>query len=638
MGTASDVRDWIGVSAAIAGVVGLLWAVFTYLAGARANQRKEDPGAVFCNKERMGFFAAKTPPVYNPIKPWRPVKAPRIPSITAMLRAGEAGIWTSAMVEGMTMLEDAATWKPICEEFLRTLLYSDSSKIPHKMRRSLKKARLGQIQKEGFGGFRFWKHERISDEAEARHAQRMDVYKRKILWCCAKPLDYLDNTKPEDESPLQGPNSIWNSNMQRLRLRDGKITMNVSKSELAGFCLSFGIIPRWEFGGKNAFHGSGAFEISLEGRYDGQDFLLSMKKSIPSGWHEPRDSAMGSGYSVLFAKFMVCGLLPFAQVKGYINAIEVNRDMLDAIRTGNDVADSPVLPVLPASAKILRSLQNHKHINIFDVSRAKPGPLEGHCGTILNDTFELLDPKSPERWTWPAAVAGIAFGGLVPVVTRALVEAVRFTALGVDSVGDPKADTFLLEQLERTIDWVHKTARDSFLFGKETVPNRTSVAEGVLHYTTLPDNFTVATVASMFSRYTTMLERLVALAAANSHQQYPVEYVFKELCKHLTQVHDKAVWQRNPAKRPVDWEEPKSSHLGTVCQGLMKDEWRDTVGNVTLDHCVTVARLIIVSWTHLANLVSWEGDLEPEGKFESRSPPPVKFMSIDEIKYDFALC
>ena len=632
MSLASTIRDWIEFIAAIAGVAGLLWAVFTYLCDIRATQRKEDPGSICCDEEKMGYFVVKKPAWWKPWKPWARVEVPKLPTIVGLLKAGEAGVWSSELAEGMVAIDNAASWRPLYEAFFRNLTQYDDRMIVPEAAHYLKKVE-------------FWKRYLPNNitssvhQAERRHAQRLALYKTKTadpatLVSCMRPLDYIGNSDVRDtDDPLQGPDSIWVSDMQDIWIHNSKPCIKVSKEELAALAVSLGIVLEWHDTTRTEFHGVGAFGISLNGRHDGQVFSLQLKKA---GVARTRDPTMGSGYSVLFAKHMACGFLPFAQTTEWTRTIRVTATILEALRRGDDIADPKVRPEKSTSLSFLLGLPRRKPVDVYDAVHAAADTSTSTFGKILNSSFQLLDSENPKRWTWPSAVAGIAFGGLVPLATRNLVEVVRYTAQGVDTVGSHGDEAYFPEQLERMVNWAHQHTSAHHLFGTQGVPSRIAAAVGVDHFSNLPTNFGVSTVATMFSRYAVLLERLLALAAANARSNGVVEDVTSRLRSLLTDTHNSIIRVKNRDRRSEGWQEPESKHLGKSCMALVS-RWGNNGSNFTVDDCVDVARLIIVSWTYLVNLVSWEGEAEAEGPFETLSPSAVEFMGIKEVNHDLAL-
>lgn len=627
MTSASDVRDWIEFVAAIAGVAGLLWAVFTYLCDIRAAQRREDPASICCDEEKMGVFMVSKPAWWKPWRPWARVEAPTLPTLTALLIAGDAGVWTSEMAEGLTTLNNGAAWRPLYESFFRNLTLCKDMKFPETVLQYFNRVNswIRYLPKSVV---------RPTQAGVRRHVQRMELYKTGALSPahlvnCIRPLDYVDGGKWRDPNRLQGDNCIWEMDMQPVWVYEGRPCIKVSKEELAALALSLGVVFN-QNPDRTDVHGLGAFGISLDGKHGGSVFTLNMAKSGPA---RSRDPTMGSGYSTLFAKHMACGFLPFARKVGWISTIRVNSNILEALLKGDDIADPPARPKDSSSLIYLRQLPKEKPSDVFDSVHTRSHDSLRDFGRILSSSLRPL--SDDDRWTWAGAVSGIAFGGLVPLTTRNVAEAVRFTAQGADEVGSRDEETYLPEQLERMINWVHSNAPSLHLFGREAIPARIDGAAGVDHISNLPAMFTVATVATIFSRYTVMLERLIALAARHDQRHDSVDGVFRRLHRRLRVTHDIAVLQRNPERRPQHWTEPKARHLGESCRDLTM-EWKNTKRSITLDDCATVGRMIIVSWTYLVNLVSWEGEPLSETPYSTMSPPAVRLLEIERIDHDLA--
>jgi hypothetical protein len=97
-----------------------------------------------------------------------------------------------------------------------------------------------------------------------------------------------------------------------------------------------------------------------------------------------------------------------------------------AIRDDNDIASSKIDLKISSSLIFLRALPMIKAMDVYDAVHATAATTYSF-GKILKSNFGPLRNEHPKRWTWSGGLAGIAFGGLVPLATRTLVEAVRFT-------------------------------------------------------------------------------------------------------------------------------------------------------------------------------------------------------------------
>jgi hypothetical protein len=132
----------------------------------------------------------------------------------------------------------------------------------------------------------------------------------------------------------------------------------------------------------------------------------------------------GSGYSTLFTKHMACGCLPFAQSfmstkQLMTHTIVVSKDPKLFFQNDLPIEKRNIEELhLPLGAKYLDSLPRVALFNKFYFD----------CyNNAIYDNFKL---DHQMLWPWSRAVAGIAFGGLVPVAADYLVRAVTFTVGG----------------------------------------------------------------------------------------------------------------------------------------------------------------------------------------------------------------
>lgn len=190
---------------------------------------------------------------------------------------------------------------------------------------------------------------------------------------------------------------------QRPRTVEQKPCIEVSREELAGLALALGMRLTM-----HTIKGRGPFGVSLTGKLTDLQWRLHVS-------HEHRcedQPTKGSGYSILFAKHIACGSLPFMHSKDLTHCICVNESVLRVVKKGGKI--TPYMPqrhppsldyliALPAARKLLIYGASDETKNVPESEDSKKGHF---ITTSKNSAWDKL--------TWPRVVARIAFGGLVP--------------------------------------------------------------------------------------------------------------------------------------------------------------------------------------------------------------------------------
>jgi hypothetical protein len=185
---------------------------------------------------------------------------------------------------------------------------------------------------------------------------------------------------------------------------------------------------------------------------------------------------------------------------------------------------------------------------------------------------------------WLNAVAGIAFGGLVPQSSQFLWKAVLFTVTS-ETIKDDKfiQSTRLLKGLQDLVDEAHKASQGLKrlrLFG-ELVENRVQAKHSKFH--PLPESdceysATPRHVGALFSRYMTLLERLTWLWKPKVEDPTIVKEVYDECCILLAS--------------------------GKAKDNLLEKDVQDVLEKVkhkqdiTKVDCAKIARCIIAAWAY----------------------------------------
>jgi len=113
----------IHYTSAVLAVAGGLWGLWT--AAWRLNFWivTDHLGPVCRDKQEMGLFVAKVPswgwwflPFFLPFYPGRTAK-PRVPTVSALIKAGDAGVFTSSMFDYMRHNPQTVSWRSLYEAY-----------------------------------------------------------------------------------------------------------------------------------------------------------------------------------------------------------------------------------------------------------------------------------------------------------------------------------------------------------------------------------------------------------------------------------------------------------------------------------------------------------------------------------------
>lgn len=642
--------DWIGAALGIVGVMTVVIGVYTCCTNLREKRSSEDVGSICLNKRLMGLFEAK--------KPWgwlmgRDVRILELPTLYGVLRAGEANKWTSALVEGIyDNLDDEVCWKQLYEQFFLHLAWEEPS-APS----AIKDARLGIIMNRASTIIEGEKKKATKtpsildleikiDQSSLKKRWCLvwlrDLIKKLVLciarkcqlWCCEKRcgnyeyhrshnrkllyekildrapvlqdcvrlLEKIDGTSAI-EDPLYGYESIWDRHLRPIWILGKRPCLPVSTEQLVGFCLAFGINLRRR--GKDKFYGSGAYGLMVNVSSQ-DDYYLRIHVTHPR--RGPRlQASKGNGYSILFAKLMACGCLPFALKPGLTKSIHVNQDIHNAIRWGLSIKDGRDYPKAP-SINFLADLPGQTNDDYYCVRGLIVHFTYGH---IYDSHGKPLQPDDPGRWTWAKAVAGIAFGGFIPQATRNLVSAVQFTVLGADIIGGTQKQ--LMEDIEILINEVHTWDEKYELFG--TYIARRQIASNAQNITYVFDPRDIADAVAIFSRYATLLERFLGIIAERegTTTNYK-DSIYNALSCKLQQSYRQAVHKytgRYPASGMLN------GSLRDEVKKLRKFRDAKVTTASRIDSCAVLARILILAWTYQVNLVRWRGETESQADFYS---------------------
>ncbi|EXL47747.1 hypothetical protein FOCG_11896 [Fusarium oxysporum f. sp. radicis-lycopersici 26381] len=627
------------------GLITIFVALLTFCRSVRRERSAQDVGFICSDGRRMGIFQAKAPWY---LSGGSRAKVPPVPSITGLLRAAEADVWTSALVDNLyENLDDEVCWKNIYEAFFIHLAWenqpapkiglvgtimSRASRLTRRLRYQVAydlynfdiETRQGKVVGSllrilscvSWALLHIFPDilpyiRKSSTLYHACHDRRLLYEKllpksRPLLRKGIKPLEKL-NTE-DDLNPLTGKRSIWKRNLHPIWILDKRPCVAVFRDQLEAFCLVFAINLTKNRG---SFHGAGAFGLTINispiNNILKVELLQTRRKA-------PLDPAKGSGYSLLYAKLMGCGCIPFARTPSWVKSILVTADILIAIKEGHNIRDADELSHYAGAEYLQRLPGQYNHDLFFMPGSRRDQPYGG----IYDKFGQALHASNSTACTWPMAVAGIAFGGFVPQATLYLVEAVRFTLFGTLTLDRARSEEFL-DKIERFIHSVDSWEPEAEIFGT-WVARRREVKRDHAQALIITTPIGIADAAAIFSRYTTLLERLLALVNRTHDSNDPVKETYTVLCARITSLYTMAV----DVPQGFNTAESQICEDLDSCLALQHD-------SIDVEWCSRVAIILIVAWTYAVNLVQWDGEHNCLfiSHAEHNGENPAKLLKLD---------
>ncbi|KAG4424793.1 hypothetical protein IFR04_002141 [Cadophora malorum] len=454
-----------------------------------------------------------------------------------------------------------------------------------------------------------------------------------------------------DVHPLLGYENSWKQHLQRIWISDGKPCIEVSRTELAALALIMGIRIHLNYKDSDSPSAArkdpksdvldrpevespgGDGKLDSQSQLFGQGYPRSLggdgifgrglygKPLYGDSWalrlvvgrveHTSDGPSRGSGYSTLFAKCMACGCVPFETTDRWNRVIFITKGTLKAIKAGMNIRDGfyeegKDKDESARPQKYLNRLPSARRISYYGL----PGALnEGkipHVCTV--DGAPIL--------AWPRVVAGIAFGGLVPMATLNLVRAIRFTAEGENNTVE-----IALEQLWNIMIDIQHLAQFHQLFGQD-IEDAAKAKEGEeMEKMGNPTDASMARAASAISHLSTILEYAIARCAepdailngginvappvahetAQQRRHRARADVFQACCKELSDSFLIARRSEEPANHHLHRKD--ETHTATVEKPISTHKARFDV--VT---CGRIARYIILVWSYYVTIVVWNDE------------------------------
>ncbi|KAF7167270.1 hypothetical protein CNMCM5623_000632 [Aspergillus felis] len=414
-------------------------------------------------------------------------------------------------------------------------------------------------------------------------------------------------------------------------------------------------------------NGIGPFGLALSSEKAG---CIAAMRTV-YGRRDLHYNAMGSGYSTLFAKHIACNCLPFAECsqQAQVETIPITRVFLHKIKSGSAIADMSIHgPVSNAATRYLDNLPSSKDNDYY--RGFCPPQVLSQPGTIYNNGGQRIS-------TWAEAVAGIAFGGLVPLAGTQLIQAVRFTVGGGEGLGGG------IELLQRIIDVVGKQTAQWLpglhLFGHQQVYLGFLYESAfLLDFSLNETDYEVRNVVRTLDRCSTLIECLTAAYQREGIDDAAtrLEEVYEQTCHEIQLYFNQALGRHN--KQPLGPQElsPRErstqSNLNSFFQGSGRGGYKTNTGDraippsgigsaeqsqgssvnndlqevlnllsqnrsdrpLTAPHVAKVARCIIMMWTYIVGVVIWEKEDEEDAHGDALSPrryKPVPFGDLPDV-------
>ncbi|KAF2443474.1 hypothetical protein P171DRAFT_337103, partial [Karstenula rhodostoma CBS 690.94] len=303
----------------------------------------------------------------------------------------------------------------------------------------------------------------------------------------------LSNGPPFEVGDTGSIHSFWDQDLQHALIFQGHTAVPVTGHELAALSVILGSpvdisldaqnekCESWANTYKGALGVSIAATATSDGSY--RISLASNKRNIS------QLLAKGSSYCTLHAKHLASGSLPFASDRKILNSILITPETLAHLKVGEHLYLRPT-GADTKGAQFLARLPNARapNFHIFAPSES------------TNSTSRLLH-----------AIGDLVFtGGFTPFASIPLIKTTQFVACGGLVPGR------LLQRLDALVEKVHRQAPHLQLFGpllddtNTHLRFRANERLAKLATGTVTDEPLADKVARM-SRYTTLLERLMAL-------------------------------------------------------------------------------------------------------------------------------
>lgn len=271
---------------------------------------------------------------------------------------------------------------------------------------------------------------------------------------------------------------------------------------------------------------------------------------------------------------------------------------------------------------------------------------------VMLRPWKTLDPhgKTPSyAATWPRAVVGTAFGGLVPQASSLVVDAVAFTVGGTGLRG-------CLYELENLLNDLHELDEGPdeaklAVYG-EMVHQRCQMRAWIESLDdTLPMRWSTPKAALIFHRYMTLIEAMAARCGRGGATRAVivddseiVEQIFVEAHALVERTYTAAVkshLEKTPVNGAPDWKlSSEERELLGMDYGQALGDIRSRVNakpeEVSVSDCAIVVRCILAAWASQVPMIRWkdeemsDSELGPLSALPSR-PHPRRLALLGDL-------
>ena len=434
---------------------------------------------------------------------WKRLLAPKqdvnkihwVPSLSAMIKAGDEGLFSSAMFVNFQGTQGPIPLEALYNAFANEIR-AERASYPGDMTRFLaqmKKPAARPVPGGSVGRSRSMLNRRadpgIKTNRKSLDLSAAEMGLTRALSVKKPPAVFVSmhNGLP-DAGTQKASQKSWVKDGQTAKCQDHMMSIKVTPSELAALSVILGT----EITGTNTQDlpsEAGAYGISIVSEStDKTKYHVTLQQNKISRLQR---HAQRSGVSPLFAKHLAAGSLPYSQDKIGVYSILITEESFEALQAGASLYAHPYVARTP-QAKFLASLPSSRETRFHILATS----------TEVQPSTTLLD-----------AIAALPFsGGLAPLASAPLIKTVRFIA----SAGLPPAK--LLQRLEGLVDKVHRHSPQHNIFGPLYEPQNAGALYRererlgrLANDPSTPD--VLADKTARMSRYITLLERLMALVS-----------------------------------------------------------------------------------------------------------------------------
>jgi hypothetical protein len=544
-----------------------------------------------------------------------------VPNLSGIIKAGDEGLFTSALFAELHGQPGDISLDVLYEAFAKELQsrsFTERSAYSGAIAKFLLESKRSD---GGLGRTKSVTHRRTSSMRQdvtsksSRKSMDLSVAEKGLSrsFSTRRPVPMLVpmHNGLQDERIQKTAQNSWMKEGQKMQHQSNRSGIRITASELAALSIVLGSPLNISAESTGTTSNASALGISISSTpiSDGklQISLHQHKRSIS------QQHAQGSGYSPLLAKHLAAGFLPYSQHADSINSILITKDTLEAIRAGASLYCHPSNTPTPQS-QYLQTLPTSRPCNFHILAPS----------TELHTSSTLLDAISALPFT----------GGLPPLASTSFITTTNFIASGGLPTGK------LLQRLEALVDRVHHHSPHLNVFGplyeqqhirllyreRERLAKLASSAH-------VED--TLVDKAARMSRYVTLLERLMAmvpdmkpndvLSAVQDALRVEIQRSYAEaVAAHANSTLSFCTSSANKSEIDSNRDSIAHSHrtnrtsvisnvtsprrstdlpanLGKQIEHLLKLELPLSIESIAF-----VARMVLVAWTVSVEGVAWE--------------------------------